>query len=55
MLHRRHPSLARNRNVEAEELRGWGVGAVCTGSCCGTGCTPPEARSGKENSQREGS
>lgn len=24
MLHRRHPSLARNRNVEAEELRGWG-------------------------------
>lgn len=24
MLHRRHPSLARNGNVEAEELRGWG-------------------------------
>ncbi|KAB0345723.1 hypothetical protein FD754_022649 [Muntiacus muntjak] len=24
MFHRRHPSLARNRNVEVEELRGWG-------------------------------
>lgn len=24
MLHRRHPSLARNGNVEVEELRGWG-------------------------------
>ena len=24
MFHRRHPSLARNGNVEVEELRGWG-------------------------------
>lgn len=24
MFHRRHPSLARNGNVEVEELTGWG-------------------------------
>lgn len=50
MLHRRHPSLARNGNVEVEELRGWG--GCCLHWALLWDGLPLQRPEWKENSQR---